>query len=182
MRFISIILIFSSALYSSPENQTRDQQPTKTESPNTDELKVQASCSRENLGVGIAQITWLRPKAGASRGAAQPSVQVEVTTVKDGFDTGAALIVWPNAARSREALSPSDHRLDPLRGLRVAPVAETKGARALSGTGRKVTIENLSPGVNYFWRVQTKTDGTTTSSTVVKTTAPVCPVDYKKIR
>lgn len=180
MRYISIFFILTFGLDSSTYTQTQGMQTAGAASPNSEDLKVQASCSKVNLGVSAAQITWSGPKAAASRGAGQSSIQVEVTTVKGGFDSGAAVVVWPNVARSREALSPSDHRLDPLRGLRVAPIAETKGARAPGDTGRNVTVENLSPGVNYFWRVQTKSDGTTMSSSVVKTTAPVCPVDYKR--
>ena len=156
-------------------------QESKSETPaDTGELTVQASCSKVSLGKGIAVVSWSGARVGANKQHAPNSNQLEVTTVKDGFATGAAVTVWPNAAKSIEALSTSDHRLDPLRGLRLSISAKSQGGRAPGTATGPVTIQNLSPGVNYFWRVQTRIDGKMVPSNVVMTTAPVCPVDYKR--
>ena len=38
-------------------------------------------------------------------------------------------------------------------------------------------LEKLEPGVNYYWRVLTRTDGGWVPSAVARVEAPTCPVD-----
>jgi hypothetical protein len=115
-----------------------------------------------------------------------------VTTVKDGFSTGAAVKVWPNVGNERVAsgLGATDHRLDPLRSLALAPAASSSAnardaakpapAETQKGGWTSIRIQNLQPGINYIWRVQRMHGGAVDSSSTVTTAAPICAVDFKK--
>src|ERR1039457_365902 len=47
-------------------------------------LKVRTFCSKVNPGVAVAEISWSDGKSASARGVADASVQIVVTTVKDG--------------------------------------------------------------------------------------------------
>ena len=156
--------------------------------------KVETSCSKVSPGVGIADVSWKGSQTSVSRDARDTTTQVQllVTTVKDGFSTGAAVKVWPSSGKERvgSGLGASDHRLDPLRGLAVAPApnsvasgrSPSKSPQAASQQERSnsIRIQNLQPGINYIWRLQRVHNGTFDSSNTVTTAAPVCAVDFKK--
>lgn len=153
-------------------------------------LKVRTFCSKVNPGVAVAEISWSDGGSASARGAIDSSAQIVVTTVKDGFSTGAAVKVWPAPGKERlgVGLGTSDHRLDPLRALEAStePSANTKSiARAPAGeqketAGNSIKIRNLEPGINYFWRLHRGGGGTAPENDTVMTTAPICPADFKK--
>jgi hypothetical protein len=152
-------------------------------------LKVRTFCSKVNPGIAVAEISWSDGGSASARDAIESSAQIVVTTVKDGFSTGAAVKVWPTPGKERlgVGLGTSDHRLDPLRALEAStePSANTKStARAPAGEqketgGNSIKIRNLEAGINYFWRLQ-RGGGTTPETDTVMTTAPVCAADFKK--
>jgi hypothetical protein len=172
----------------------RGQAPQPTRPEASGELNVQTSCSKVNAGVAFADVSWKQSNSSPTRGARDASVQVQVlvTTVKDGFSTGAAVKVWPNAGNERVAsgLEATDHRLDPLRALAVAPAANSSAnvrdsAKSAPVETQKegwssIRIQNLQPGINYIWRLQRMHDGAVDSSSTLTTAAPVCAVDFKK--
>ncbi len=175
---VFVVILILGRMYMAQETQ---KQEVRTEKPDPGKaLKVQTSCSRINLGTSVAEVSWMGTKAGTTRDQSAAATQLEVTTVKDGFLSGASVTVWPSSAKARENLSLTDHRLDPLRSLRIAPPDRAHGILAASKPENAITIQNLAPGVNYYWRVSTKTDGDLIPSSVVMTTGPVCPVDYRK--
>jgi hypothetical protein len=153
-------------------------------------LKVRTFCSKVNPGIAVAEISWSDGGSASARSAIDSSAQIVVTTVKDGFSTGAAVKVWPPQGKERfgVGLGTSDHRLDPLRALEAStePSTNTKStARAPADEqkeagGNSIKIRNLEPGINYFWRLQRGGGGTTPENDTVMTTAPVCPADFKK--
>jgi hypothetical protein len=184
--FLCLTAAVSLALLCSAD--LRGQAPTAKSQDTSGELQVRISCSKAKPGVAIAEVSWAEQKSvSAGAGAAKPS-QLEVTTVKNGFSTGAAVTVWPKAegANIGAGMGASDHRIDPLRNLQVSP-----NEKGLGGAGQSlgvtkgaslnaVTIQNLQPGINYFWRLQRNNGDVKRPASVVMTTAPVCAVDYKK--
>lgn len=172
----------------------RGQAPQPTRSEANGDLRVETFCSKVRPGVGLADVSWKESQTSVSRGARDTTTRVQllVTSVKDGFSTGAAVKVWPSSGRERvgSGLGASDHRLDPLRGLAVAPApnsvasgrSPSKSPQAASQQERSnsIRIQNLQPGINYIWRLQRVHDGTFDLSNTVTTAAPVCAVDFKK--
>src|SRR5208282_1403563 len=78
----------------------------------TGELQVRVSCSKVNPGVAIAEVSWPENKSASARAGAVKSSQLEVTTVKNGFSTGAAIKVWPSSGKDKvgAGLGATDHR------------------------------------------------------------------------
>jgi hypothetical protein len=166
----------------------RGQAPATKSQDMTGELQVRVSCSKVKPGVAIAEVSWPESKSASARAGAVKSGQLEVTTVKDGFSTGAAVRVWPSSGKDRigAGLGRTDHRIDPLRTLQVSSNGGAKANAGQSPGGSKgtstnsVTIQNLQPGINYFWRLQRNGGDAQLPTSIVTTTAPVCAVDYKK--
>ena len=171
----------------------RGQAPQPTRPEANGDLRVETYCSKVSPGVGIADVSWKESQTSVSRGARDTTTRVQllVTSVKDGFSTGAAVKVWPSSGKERvgSGLGASDHRLDPLRGLVVAPApnsvasgrSPSKSPQASQQErSNSIRIQNLQPGINYIWRLQRVHDGTLDSSNTVTTAAPVCAVDFKK--
>jgi hypothetical protein len=182
---VCLAAIVSGVFISSAE--VRGQAPTEKTHDTSGELQVQVSCSKTDPGIAIAEVSWTERKSARSEAGATKPSQLEVTTVKNGFKSGAAITVWPKAegAKIGAGMGVSDHRIDPLRTLQVSSTEKTRGGAGQSlgvtngASTNAVTIHNLQPGINYFWRVQ-RTSGDVQGSHIVMTTAPICAVDYKK--
>jgi len=136
------------------------------------DFSVKAFCSRTHPGMPVARIVW---KVSQHSGESAPAPQfVDVTTDKIGFERKDFVTIWPktegNPAASR--MSGGSRQLDPLRSLTVPAPREAKPA-----VGKFVLQpEGLQAGVNYFWRLRTRTVQGWKNVTV-ETTGPVCPID-----
>jgi hypothetical protein len=139
-------------------------------------FSVVAFCSRTRPGVPIAKLVWKVPH---QPGESAPSVQfVDVTTDKMGFERNQFVTIWPQKSEHNPAIGSAANggrQLDPVRSLRLTPSGEAKFM-----AGRFVLQpEGLEAGVNYFWRLRTKT-AQGWKNVVVETVGPVCPVDSQR--
>jgi hypothetical protein len=139
-------------------------------------LSAETLCSRTRPGVPVAKLVWRVPR---TVGEAAPAIQfLDVTTDKVGFEKKSFITIWPQRSEHNPAAAGAANggrQLDPLRSLRVAPSGEAK-----SPSGRLVLLpEGLEAGVNYFWRLRTKT-AQGWKNVVVETVGPVCPVDSQR--
>jgi hypothetical protein len=136
-------------------------------------FSAEALCSRTRPGVSVAKLVWRVPH---TVGESTPTVQfLDVTTDKLGFEKKNFVTIWPQRAEHNpvaRGAANSGRQLDPVRSLRMAPSGEARSA-----SGRLVLQpEGLEAGVNYFWRLRTKT-AQGWKTVVVETVGPVCPVD-----
>jgi hypothetical protein len=100
---------------------------------------------------------------------------VDFTVYKDGFTT---------ARFSTLTLGAPEPRFEP----RYAPQLKDSQPRAFSVAVSKLemvrdsvtlTVENLEPGVNYFWRLVDLSSKGWVAGVVTRTQAPSCPVDRR---
>jgi len=145
----------------------------QTSGPKVGTFSAEALCSRTRPGVPIARLVWKIPQR---IGESAPTVQfVDVTTDKGGFARKAFVTIWPQRSEHNPAIGgprTSGRQLDPIRSLKL-PISGEAKARS----GRLVLQpEGLEAGVNYFWRLRTKT-AQGWKNIVVETVGPVCPVD-----
>lgn len=127
-------------------------------------------CSQFKLRTGNARISWETPKA------LEAHKRLDFTVHKNGFKTG-AFASFPTL-REKQEMTPATMAQPEMRGVRAfqlglteVKLAKQRGARA------SVVVEGLEPGLNYRWRVLTRTnDGWVPSETLV-CAAPVCPAD-----
>jgi len=138
-------------------------------------FSVEAFCSRTRPGVPVAKLVWRPPQ---KVGESLPSIQfVDVTTDKVGFARKNYVTIWPQKSEHNPAIGGTNvgRQLDPIRSLKLAPTGEAK-----TPSGRIVLQpEGLEAGINYFWRLRTKTTQGW-KNIVVETVGPVCPVDSQR--
>lgn len=177
MRRILIWLSLSLALFTGEiSSQTQSGGPDDQSGRTT--LNAKASCSKAKPGTAIAELVLNTMRQEASRYLDVATVRVDVTTVRNGFDSGLSLAIWPSKA-DLETKS-SDHRIDPIKPLRIVPSSTTAQDRNVGSPTTRFTVENLQPGVNYFWRLEVPTPQGTHKTNIVMTTGPVCPIDWKR--
>ena len=149
-------------------------QPIVTEEEESPiELQVETFCSLTKIRTSVARLIW----------EVDPTLldkqQIDATVFKQGFDKGFFGSVSPIRPQSKfqppEELPESERdALAPILNLRLEEVTYDSDQRVVS-----VDVENLEPGLNYFWRVLTLTDKGLVPSNTVSVEAPVCVADMQ---
>jgi hypothetical protein len=162
-------------------------------------LRCETYCSQTLLRTASARLTWvdpaLRPSGaatpGAAAAAASASPRLDVTVVKNGFNTNAFATFLATEAGARPTAGPSAAAATPRRPYDLRVVGSVRPAisgsltleDAAPATERRETslvIENLEPGIRYTWRLRFPTAAGEQLSAPATCVAPVCPADMKE--
>ena len=167
--------------------------PQATGAPAGIEPACQMTCSPDKPRTAVASISWsvaqpvTNPQA-LSAGVAEQTL--DVTTFKDGFQSGSFAQLTPGANRTFafRAAPAQPSNLPGLTALSVTRVATLQDRiAARPGADRElmppaanndpnrvvvVEIEGLEPGLNYYWRRSPQ-------GPVVRCQAPICPSDSR---
>lgn len=149
-------------------------------------------CSRDKLGVSVAEIRWKvsdKPLAPEAMRSALEQQSLEVTVYKEGFEKDSFAILSHLAPGQRFTLRAVEGRPATLPGVQRLVLTEVATSREPTksdlrlrnthdGKAESVTakVEGLEFGVNYFWRV--RSGNTNVVSETVRCQAATCPVDY----
>jgi hypothetical protein len=149
------------------------------------QIDVEVTCSQTKPGTSIAIIRFRAPNTARAGRESAARPQLDVTTSKTGFDTGAYMTLWParrEAAPQSRGGGRRSHELEPLSALRaVGPsIAARESARPQEAPPNGLSVirsEGLEAGVNYFWRLR-NLDGSSTN--VVKVRGKSCPAESER--
>jgi len=141
----------------------------------TIDLQCRITCSVDQPGVPVAELTWSSPRDNRLKGLA--AQQVHATVYKDGFEKGNHVVVEPTGAGQEFQPAARGKKLPPGLKLRTTAVegAVTRGREPPSRT--TIKVEGLEPGLNYFWRVSSRAGSQVVNTGAVRCKVPVCPVD-----
>ncbi|MBI4545427.1 MAG: hypothetical protein HY703_09540 [Gemmatimonadetes bacterium] len=134
-------------------------------------LQVEVGCSRAEPGTGMATLSWPADRELIAR------QRVDVTVFKRGFERGLFASLSPSPAGQRFQMAPdfqaAGQPASSALELRAEPME-------LSARGDRVAlrVKGLEPGLLYFWRLVTRSDGTWRPGETVRTEAATCPVDW----
>lgn len=163
-------------------------------------VRCETFCSQETLRTATARLTWIDPDlrsgdrpAGLPPPANAPVPQIDVTVVKNGFNSNAYASFSTSQDGARAAMSPSAGASGrpPLRAYDLRVIGSVRPAmsgpmrldEAVPGTERRETsflVENLEPGLQYSWRLRIGSGPGAQLSAPAICVAPVCPADLKE--
>lgn len=157
-------------------------------------LRCEVTCSSDKLRTSVAKIVWEPPTSGGPMGMMDADVlsaqKLEVTVYKNGFKQGQYATLSPltdtqGAFRMLDE-DPSRPRGGPL-DLKVIEKEGLAASAAADSEEAAMTIEGLSPGLNYTWRVLVPPPGMAAAaadaadswqpSVTVSCKGLVCPAD-----
>jgi len=161
--------------------------------PESPRLDCVTYCDKMRPGSSVVELRWLVTRESTNDKRfwdLMETQSLEVTTYKNGFETGRYLNLRFSAPQHLFMALENQHqlteRLTGLTGLRISTVQRSKSKEAenlhlhnsLEDQGEWVTVqvEGVDAGLTYFWRVHPDLPNSTvrTSSCV----ATVCPLDY----
>jgi hypothetical protein len=159
-------------------------------------LTCETFCSPTKLRTAVARLSWTDPNlrlAEPSEARAAPApVTIQTTVFKDGFDDQLfATIPTAPDARAEPAFETPPEGPQSLRAfdLRLTGIVrpEIAGEFSSEATPRSseqqqtsVTIENLEPGLTYFWRLSFTRNGEQVLSETAACPAPICVADMRE--
>lgn len=164
-------------------------------------LRCETFCSQSTLRTVSARLTWVDPALrpggatvpGTPAAGIAASPQLDVTVVKNGFntnayatfpaaETGARPAIRPSAAAPAVPPKTRPYDLRIIGSIRPS-VSGTIRPEAFPTAERRETslvIENLEPGLRYTWRLRFPTAAGEQLSAPATCVAPVCPADMKE--
>lgn len=136
-------------------------------------LRVEVACSRTRLRTGVAIISG-EPLAAVGA----PDLRLDVAVDKEGFARGAYTTLLPlSGGRTFRKSAPAAELYARALDLRVATGEDARLTPKADGA---VVVEQLEPGLNYFWRVARRTDRGWVAGEVVRVEAPTCVADMQE--
>ena len=142
--------------------------------PRVSDLSVEVGCAEDDPRTGFADIGW----------SARPDLlerqRLDVTIYKDGFERG-YFVVLPlgrtddGFLHARPGQEMQEQPYGRALRLRVTDVGRPERQAAVS-----VRVEGLDAGLEYFWRVLTRTETGWVPSPIVRRSAPTCVADYQR--
>lgn len=167
------ILVVLSFLPISVEAQRRRPARFRQQTPSA-AFECRVFCSEEKLRTPVAELTWRSTEARLR------TSRIEVTVYKDGFQTG-KYVALGSTKGERSYQLPQVKQVQTqelIPALRELVVVEASSLKARPGVVA-VRIEGLEPGLNYFWRVVSTTNGRQIAEGTARCQAPVCPADMQ---
>ena len=134
------------------------------------DFEVEVGCSPDHLQAPSADVRWV------ADGTPLETLRIDVAVTKQGLAAGRFATI-ALAAGSALFVPNSDFNPTSL-GLSVEPPATRRQAlERASPLVVVVRVNNLAPGVNYFWRV-VRAEGAVT--TTLRTETSSCPTDVEE--
>lgn len=166
------LLIFLACSNALVHGQKGRRQRFRQASASAATFECRTFCSDEKLRTPVAELIWRSSEARLS------SQRIEVTVYKDGFAKGLYVALRSVKGERSAALQRNRQYQEPVPALSQLVVVETLSLREQPGMVA-VRIEGLEPGLNYFWRVVTASDGRLVAGGTTRCQAPVCPADFQ---
>lgn len=159
-------------------------------------IRCETFCSPSKLRTAVARLSWIDPKLKAPDAVAPTApgeFSIETTIFKEGFadDVFAVIGSAEPGTRAAPMFDAEDTGPQALRAFElevtsvVQPQIQGVGALDVMASSPEqlqtsVTIENLEPGLTYFWRLRLPLDGRSVESEVVRCVAPICVADMQE--
>ena len=134
------------------------------------EFEVEVGCSPDHLRAPSAYVRWV------ADGTPLENLRIDVAITKQGFAAGrfAAIAL---AARSAALVPNTDFNPTSLNLSVEPPVSRARALDRARAPVIAVRVNNLAPGVNYFWRV-VRAEGAVTPT--LRTETSSCPTDVEE--
>jgi hypothetical protein len=141
-----------------------------TDSTRLERPTVTTGCIEDRPRTSFAEVRWVTP-----RNLVPDSATLDYTVFKDGFATSRYATLGTQTA---------EPRMQMLFRPDVALTAMTiRGVSARrTGDTTIVRVERLDPGVNYLWRVRTRSQGQWIAGMPTRVQAPTCVYDEPQQR
>jgi hypothetical protein len=152
-------------------------------------LRCEMICNPAKLRTGVAIISWQDSRLKAT---SLSQAHIDVTVFKDGFDKNVFVSFLGAKPGQKTTMSeetskgmPSGLRLRALDLIFLSAIQpELKGDQVVQRAASQLEngetgalVENVEPGVNYFWRLRFSAEGKSRVSETTQCEAPVCPAD-----
>lgn len=165
-------LVFLASTTAVVEGQTRRRQRFRQVSVSSMAFECRTFCSEEKLRTPVAELVWRSSEARLK------GQRIEVTVYKDGFAKGLYVALGTVKGERSVPFQKTRQYQEPIAALSKLVVVETLTLREQPGMVA-VRVEGLEPGLNYFWRVVTASNGRMMAGGTTRCQAPVCPADLQ---